>query len=228
MIGTTRAGIGFRLLAAAMIGLLAPAARGAEAAGAMPLQAILTDSELWGDSGLAAIAAIGYWSRLGETSLAIYSDKVVAGTPFASQEDAKQGLASLSKAMKRALPRLRGTGVGVFAMTPQAHASMLRSEPIGLIEDDSLRIGWKGEDGTFLKKNVIMQAVMARYGKPQKTTSEVVHAQGDRRPAILTVHEYANGAVKFVQSDQSLTPANVDRVVLDVKAVTQALYASEP
>ncbi len=226
MIWMIRSSIVSKLLAAGIIGLLAPATQAAEAA-TTPLQTMLTDPELWGDNGIATIAAIGYWGRLGETTITIYSDKAVGGTSFSSQDDAQQSATHLSELMKRALPRLRAAG-GVFAKALQAHVPTLRPEPIQLIEDDSVRVGWKGDDGTFLKKNVKMRAVIARYGKPEKITSELVNAKGDRRPAMLTVHEYANGTVKFIQTDQSFTPDAVDRVVINAGAAARELYVSAP
>jgi hypothetical protein len=94
------------------------------------------------------------------------------------------------------------------------------------MEDDSYRLQWKREGAEFLKKQLTMRAVVAAYGAPEKTSTEVVHARGDRRPAVLTISEYAGGMLKFVQSDLSADPSVVDRVVLDVNAAAARVLAS--
>jgi hypothetical protein len=212
---------------AGILGLSASAVEAADAPGAQ-IGSMLADLELWGDDGLAAIAAIGYWKRLGETTISVYPDKVVSGSSFSNQEEAKSFVTRLSEATKRPLPRLRAGDASVTGKAMKARAGAFKADFFRLIEDDSLRVGWKGSDGSFLKPNVPMRTVIARYGEPQKTTSQVVHAQGDRRPAILTIHEYGGGAVKFVESDQSLTPGVIDRAVLDTQALVRDLYVSEP
>jgi len=211
---------------AGILGLTAAAVQAADAPAAQ-MGTMLADLELWGDDGLAAIAAIGYWKRLGVTTISVYPDKVVSGSNFSNQEEAKSFVARLSEATKRPLPRLR-LGDASAAKAMRARAGAFKADSFRLIEDDSLRVGWKSSDGTFLKPNVPMRTVISRYGEPQKTTTQVVHAQGDRRPAILTIHEYGGGAVKFVESDQSLTPGVIDRAVLDTQALARDLYVSEP
>ena len=87
---------------------------------------------------------------------------------------------------------------------------------------------WARADAEFLRRGTTIQSVLAAYGKPEKTTTEVVHGRGDRRPAVLTLHHYANGAVVFVESDLAPTPGLVDRVVVDVPVATALIFATTP
>jgi hypothetical protein len=80
------------------------------------------------------------------------------------------------------------------------------------------------EGGEFLRPGIEMRAIVTRYGKPEKTTTEVVHARGDRRPAVLTLHSYGGGAIKFVQSDLAPSVGTVDRVAVEVDAIVAQIY----
>jgi len=208
------------VVAAGVVGfvvLLRPSPEAAEVSNPI-LAKVITDRDLWGDDGLAAIAAIGLWQRLGQEVIVVYPDQVVSGSPFASADEAGKAASGLQAEMAKPLP--------AAAKEAAARVSRFRAEPVRLLEDGSFRLGWRGEGAVFLKPDVPMSSVLARYGKPEKTTTVVVHAEGERRPAILTIHEYDGGAVKFAESDLSPTPGTVDRVYLDTRAVARELYGS--
>jgi len=215
------------VLAASVLVIVAPTARAADAAGP-ELGRLITDPAIWGEDALAAIARIGDWERLGETTIAIYPDKVVSGSKFANAEGAQNAGARLAEEMRRRLPALRTRETDALARAASVRAGRFKTESIRLIEDDSFRFGWRSEGSEFLKPGLSVSSALARYGKPQRTTTEVVHAQGERRPAVLTIHEYASGAVKFVESDLAPSPGVVDRVYLDTHAVAREVYVSQP
>ena len=144
---------------------------------------------------------------------------------FRSPEAAKQNVARMAAVMKRARARLQPHYARAYAEAMAKRLPGLQARSAQFDEDDSYRVVWQREGGEFLKKDLQMQAVLAAYGKPEKTTTEVVHARGDRRPAVLTLHHYAGGAIRFVQSDLSPTPGLVDRVILDVTAATALIFA---
>lgn len=206
--------------------VIAPTALAADAPVTI-LRQILSDSDLWGDQGLATLAAIGHWKRLGESSISVYADKVVSTSKYRNEADARSAAARLARITKSALPRLRSSSDGAAAKRVQSFIGRFKVAPLRILEDDSYRIGWSGGEGAFLRPNTAMQTVIARYGAPQKTMTEVIHAQGERRPAILTIHEYGDGAIKFVESDHAAQPGTIDRVILDTSAVARELYVSE-
>lgn len=191
------------------------------------LERIATDAALWGEDGLAVVAAIGHWQRIGEATIVIYTDKVVAGSRFAKADEATRATTRFVEEMRRPLPALRRGEPDALARASTARAGRLKADALKLIEDDSFRLAVRSEGGIFLRPDVSIASVVARYGKAQKVTTEVVHAQGERRPAILTIHEYAEGAVRFAESDLA-APGIVDRVYLDTRAVARELYAAQP
>jgi hypothetical protein len=192
-------------------------------ANAMQIQKMLTDRELWGADAFALFAGLQRWKNAGESSILVFPDRVVGGNKYDSPAAAEPSASRLSAVMKAAPPKLRPEYQAAYRQSLSRAASFkIRTERF--LEDDSFHLVMRREAGEFLKPDIPMRIITDRYGKPEKTTTEVVHAQGDRRPAVLTVHWYAGGAIKFVQSDLSPRPETVDRVVIDVNAIASQLY----
>jgi hypothetical protein len=188
----------------------------------MQVQKMLTDQQLWGPDAFALFANLQRW-KSAETAIVIFPDRVVGGNKYESAAAAAQNLSRLTAAAKGAPPKLRPEYQAAYRQSlPRTAAFKFRVEPF--LEDDSYHLMAQREGGQFLKPGVPIRAVIDRYGKPEQTTTEVVNAQGDRRPAVLTVNWYAGGSIKFVQSDLSPNTETVDRVVLDLNAVTAQIY----
>ena len=184
----------------------------------------LTDRNIWGEDAFQVFASLDRWK--GESSILIFTDKVVGGSKFETPEQARENAAAMARTMSRPYPRLTPEFAASYKTALVRKAPAIQAEAVSFIEDDSYRVQWRREGAEFLKKQLTLRAVVATYGVPEKTTTEVVHARGDRRPAVLTIAEYAGGTIKFVQSDLSADPSIVDRVVLDVPAATARILAS--
>ena len=52
----------------------------------------------------------------------------------------------------------------------------------------------------------------------------MIQSETDSRPVVLTLHRYAGGAVTYVESDWSLKPGVVDRVLFNVPTVAAAVF----
>jgi len=187
---------------------------------------LLTDSRLWGEDAFALFGSLDRWQKVGETSICIYPDRVVGASRFATAESAKPSVTRMMAEMSRARLKLRPEFAERYGAAFAARAPGFKVQSTRLLEDDSFHLIWQREGGQFLKKDLPIRVVFEAYGKPEKTTTEVMHAQGDRRPAVLTVHHYANGAIKFVESDLAPTPGLVDRVILDVTAAATRIFSS--
>lgn len=196
----------------------------ASPAKASQLGKILTDRQLWGDDAFAVFASVDRWKNVGETSIIIYPDKVAAGAKSESTDDVKKNVTRMVAAMKLPRPQLRAEYAARYQEAIATKVPTLKVEFARFLEDDSFRVVWQREGGEFLKKDLKIRTIFDIYGKPEKTTTEVVHSRGDRRPAILTLHHYANDTVKFVESDLTPTHGLVDRVILDVAAVAVQIF----
>lgn len=200
----------------------------AEAQQPSALERVLTDRRLWGEDAFAVFGTLARWRAAGETHILLYPDRVVSGSKSDTPDPARQRLAQIGPAMQRPLAALRPPFAATYAAAVTARAPGFRAEVQRLPEDESSHVVWSRPDGQFLRRGVTTRSVIETYGKPERTTTEVVHGRGERRPAVLTLHHYANGAVVFVESDLAPTPGVVDRVVLDVSAATALIFATTP
>lgn len=190
------------------------------------LEKFLTDQNIWGPDAAQVFAYLDRWRSEGESSIEIFSDRVVGGTKFETPEQPKVRAERMALVMKRPGAKLSPLFATSYKTALKRKIPPLQVQSARFMEDDSYRVEWKREGAEFLKKDLAMRAVTAAYGPPEKTTTEVVQARGDRRPAVLTISEYAGGKIKFVQSDLSPDPNLVDRVILDVPAITALVLAS--
>lgn len=196
------------------------------AANSGQLEKFLTDRNIWGDDAFQVFASLNVWKGEGESSILIFTDKVVGGSKFETPEQAKEKAAVMTRTMTRVNFKLSPEFASSYKSVLARKTPALQVESFRLMEDDSYRLEWKRAGAEFLKKQLTLKAVVAAYGAPEKTSTEVVQALGDRRPAVLTISEYAGGKLKFVQSDLSPDPNEVDRVVLDVPAAAALVLAS--
>lgn len=197
---------------------------GPQAANSSQFEKLLTDRNIWGEDAFRVFASLDRWK--GEPSILLFTDRVVGGSKFETPEQAREKAAAMARTMGRPFSKLTPEFATSYKEALARKAAALQVESVPFMEDDSYRLQWKREGAEFLKRQLTMRAVVAAYGAPEKTTTEVVHARGDRRPAVLTISEYAGGMLKFVQSDLSPDPGMVDRVVLDVPAAAARILAS--
>jgi hypothetical protein len=190
------------------------------------LEKFLTDRNIWEENAFRVFASLDRWRSEGESSILLFTDEVVGGSKFDTAEQAREKAAAMARTMNRASVKLSPKFALSYKTALARKTPALQVGSARFMEDDSYRLQWKREGAEFLKKQLTMRAVVAAYGAPEKTTTEAVHALGDRRPAVLTISEYAGGRLKFVQSDLSPDPNVIDRVVLDVPAAAALVLAS--
>ncbi len=204
----------------------ASAMPGPQAANSGQFEKFLTDRNIWGEDAFRVFASLDLWKGEGESSILVFTDKVVGGSKFETPAQAREKAAAMARTMNRVNFKLSPEFASFYKSALARKTPALQAESIRFMEDDSYRLEWKQLGGEFLKKQLTLGAVVAAYGAPEKTTTEVVQALGDRRPAVLTISEYAAGRIKFVQSDLSADPGVIDRVVLDVPAAAALVLAS--
>jgi hypothetical protein len=197
-----------------------------QAANSSQFEKLLTDRNIWGEDAFQLFASLDRWKNAGESSILVFTDRVVGGSKSEKPELGREKAAAMARTMNRPYLRLSPEFSTFYKAAVARKTPALQVESVRFMEDDSYRVQWKREGAEFLKKQLTMRAVVAAYGEPEKTTTEVVQALGDRRPAVLTISAYADGMVKFVQSDLSPDPNMVDRVVLDVPAAIALIQSS--
>ncbi len=188
------------------------------------LAEILNDRELWGKDLPAALALSSSWSRVGERTLAVFPGRILGATPYNTPQDAQRAASQMARAMSEAPPRPSPEFADLLARGRAKQAIPFRATLISLVDDDAVHLAWADSSVEFLPPNLTLASVKNRFGEPERVTQEIVPTQRDRRPVVLTLYQYAGGAVSFAESDAAQKPGIIDRVLFDVPAVTAALF----
>jgi hypothetical protein len=184
---------------------------------------ILNTRALWGKDFPAALASLPAWERVGERTIAIFPAQIVGSTPFETRESAEPTRAALGEALNRAVPAATPPFTDLFKELPGGPL-LLQAEIVQVFDDDSFRIAIVGKTTQFLPPGLSVEQVATSIGPPQVVTTQVIQSEGERRPVILTLHSYADGAIVFAESDWQPTPGIVDRVILNVPVVLAIVF----
>ena len=209
--------------AAASVGATAgPAESAMSAQQSSALIRILADSEIWLPGFSAALARITNWERSGELTVAVFPDRIQGQRAFASNDSAGTALGQLNEFAQSPPPRPRPAAAAIFNR-PAAAGLNLQAAVIPFAEDMKLHVAWRA-GLNFLRPGIPVSRVQQKYGRPERVDRVIVQTESDRKPAILMLYRYADGAVTFVESDFRGNPGIVDRVVLNVRMLHVALF----
>jgi hypothetical protein len=191
----------------------------------MNLTQVLARAGIWGKDFPTVLAFLESWNRINEQKIYVFPDRVVGSTQYPKREAAQAAAARLSEAMKATRSKPKAQVADLLKGVPAQAESQLRVEVIRFLpDDDYYHIAWANPSLRFLTPNVSVAAIRNSLGAPEKTVVELIQNETERRPVVLTLHSYANGAIVFAESDWSPLPGTVDRVIFDVKTLTAALY----
>lgn len=191
----------------------------------MDVAQVLAKAGIWGKDFPSLLAFLESWNRVNEEKIYVFADRVVGATQYRKREDAQSAAARLADAMKSTRSRPKRQVADLLRGVPAGAQDQLRIEVIRFLPDDDLfHVAWSNPSLQFIKPGVDVAMVISRLGPPEKTTQVLIQNETERRPVVLTLNSYAGGAIVFAESDWSPLPGTVDRVILDVKAVTAALY----
>ena len=186
---------------------------------------ILTARGLFGKDFPAALASLPAWRRAGEESVAVFPDRIVGATPFKAAEAAQPARSALGEALRQATPAA-GPSFATALRALVGKPPPLTSDVIQFSDDGSFRVALSG--GEFLRGGLTVKQVEAAIGQPETVTTQLIQSEGERRPVILTLHSYAGGAIVFAESDLAPRPGVIDRVILNVPAVSAIVFGGAP
>jgi hypothetical protein len=176
-------------------------------------QRILLESTLWGRDYPALLAQLKTLRDAGETTAYVFVDRAAGASAFSTQQ-----------AAQTRVERLRTSGAQAAQLQPQfqtlqRQAAPLRVATARLIDGDGFHVVLDRAGGVeLLPPALTVQTVRSRLGAPERVTTQTIQSIGDRRPVILTLHQYANGAIAYAESNQT-EPGVVERVVLNLSTV---------
>jgi hypothetical protein len=186
------------------------------------IQRILLDSLLWGRDFPAALAVLRAYAAAGETTLYIFADRAAGGTPFGTAAAAQSPLAKAREAIVKP-PNLQPPFAAMQKQAAQPAGGPLRIEAAKIIDGDGYHlVAVRTGQLELLPPGLTIATVRSRLGAPEQVTKRTIHAEGESKPIVLTLHVYAGGAIAFAESNMA-EPGVVERVVLNVTAVSPAV-----
>jgi hypothetical protein len=184
---------------------------------------ILTTRALWGKDFAAGLASLPHWNSAGERAVAIFPDRIVGATPFRTAEEAQTRRGALSQALGQRRPSAAPAFTDLLRGIAD-RALPLRSEAAPFSDDDYYRIVLTAPGSQFLAAGLTAAQVEALLGNPESVTTQLIQNDTERRPVVLTLRSYAEGAIVFAESDWAPRPGGIDRVLIDVPAVSAVVF----
>ncbi|HEY7498319.1 MAG TPA: hypothetical protein VH740_07390 [Vicinamibacterales bacterium] len=180
---------------------------------------ILNDSALWGPDLPTLLANVEGLQRANQREVWVFPDRAVVTTPFKSETEARTVADTINKNLSdlRANPTPIARTMSARAPLKNIQAAVIQQFP----DDRSVRVAL--ESVQLLPPDLTVATVRQRAGAPERTTRQLIEGPGESRPLILTLYSYAGGTITFAEADIAARPGFVNRVKLDVPAVTAAL-----
>jgi hypothetical protein len=186
------------------------------------IQKILLDASLWGRDFPAAVGVLRGFAAAGETTLYIFADRAAGATPFRTAVAAQSQLARARDTLAKP-PDLQPPFTAMQKQAAQPAGGPLRIEAAKIIDGDGYHlVAVRTGQLELLPPGLTIATVRSRLGPPEQVTRRTIHAEGESKPVVLTLHVYAGGAIAFAESNMA-EPGVIERVVLNVTAVSPAV-----
>ena len=182
---------------------------------AVSLIDMLRDPLLWGPDYPAALNAIPALASAGERQVEILPRQVIGRRAV---------LAEAERAASVARDAYSKTPPMHIAVVPEGEAQRgkLRIAAVLFPEDRRLHVGTPDRDVRYIALDVRIDQIEQRWGKAERVTIETLDDGSER--IELTLYHFANDAVIVVTTNVHSDPRVIDRVFLDTRAVTQAIF----
>jgi hypothetical protein len=189
---------------------------------ALTLQRILSDDTLWGTDYPSILTRLRALRDSGERTAYVFADRAAGASASRTQADAQTRATRLTTLMARPVTLQAPYAQLQQRAAASPNAVALRAEAVRLRDGDGYHLAITRAAGLqLLAPGLTIAAVHARLGPPEKVTEQAIQNEGERKPVILTLHQYAGGAIAFAESNMA-EPGVVERVVLDLNTVVQA------
>ena len=179
-------------------------------------QRVLLETSLWGRDYPALLGQLRALRDAGETTAYVFADRAAGASAFPTQQAAQARVERFRAASAQA-GQLQPQFQTLQRQTTPA-AAPLRVDSARLIDGDGYHVVLTRTGVELLPPGLTIQTVRSRLGNPERVATQTIQSIGDRRPVILTLHLYANGAIAYAESNQT-EPGVVERVVLNLSTV---------
>jgi hypothetical protein len=184
---------------------------------------IISDADIWEKNLLPAIAQAEALEKSGEKYIEIFPSALVSGDRFLPGDKSKTDErisrynAALAEAEKSDLYQQLNRSKPFTNVAGKANVYRLT-------ETDSVGVGLVFDRDNYLfRPTTKIATVFKKLGKPEQTSTRVLHGPGEERPQILTLYSYENGIIMFAEADIAAEPGLLNRVFIDVPRFVKAL-----
>lgn len=188
---------------------------------------ILTNPNLWQKDFPTVIKSINSFDAIGEIKVEVFQNDVVGSRKFEPQDAGLLRETSELRSYMAVNPRLKQQVV--VAINSNWNQLQETVTPAGqaALSDGSLRVSLASKtvvEAQFLAPGLTLNTLREQNGEPESISREVADSSDDeRRPLILTLYRYADGAITFATTDTSPNPELIDRAILDTKKISVAI-----
>lgn len=202
-----------------------PAAAQAAPANTSKAASLLADSALWGRDFAAALRALPAYESAGEQTVIVFEDRVVGNTRYEARSAAVAAASNVGRQLSAIRQREQAPMApnGVLQSLPRPLRQLGTPVPMVLAEDRALHVGNAEPNLELLAPGLEITDVASRHGAAETTRTVAIDDGTERRPRILKLHSYDDGAIVFATNTGAVNPAAIERVILDAQRVSDAV-----
>ena len=188
---------------------------------------ILSNHALWDVEFASTVKYLHSWKKLDQSNVILFRDQLLSSKAYQNGPDAERAAARLQEILFDRQPSFAPSFADLLRRADGAPPTVKVIDFFA--DDDSYRVGWACTPGTSFTKALTIKIVRDELGEPQGGVShEIVRSErGGRRPVVLTLYRYADGAITYAESDLADKPGRVDRVLLDISKLSAVIFTPD-
>lgn len=209
-----------------IIGLSVGIALGQTQPRKMGVSQILAEKDLWGKDFGQALVRVQSLNEIGQKEATIFEvNEVVGGTTYSTRTEAEAASAKLTTAgttarqsVDQALRHLwRTSSVSLGERSPNV-------EIVSQAGGDQVATR-SAKPTQFLAPGTTISTIQQKLGPPEKVSEQLIQTEYERRPVVLTLYAYGDGAIKFAESNME-PKGKIDRVIVDTSKIADSINAA--
>ena len=186
------------------------------------LPSILANQRAWGPAFPAALRQMPAWTRVGESEVIVYHDRLVGSRLLEKVEGER-----LSLVLDRDIRTNAAVDLPMLNRWWGARASVRCQETDvrPAVRRDRVVLQVFAPDCEFIAKGLTSETLMQWIGRPESVRTRIVNGREDRSE-VLTLYGYADGAVTFVESNDSYRVGGhhvIDSASVDPDRIVRAM-----
>lgn len=186
------------------------------------LPSILANQRAWGPAFPAALRQMAAWARVGEPHVTVYHDRLVGSRLLEKLEGER-----LSVVLDRDIRANVAVDLPLLNRWWGARASATCSDTDvrPAVRRDRVTLQVFAPGCEFIAKGLTSESLVQWIGRPESVRTQTVNGLEDRSE-VLTLYAYADGAVTFVESNESYRVGGhhtIDSASVDPDRIVRAM-----